>query len=99
MQLRTYPIRRLLLLTGILLSIATACVAQGGGGGQVKALAVLNGSLHQIQPDSSITVEDSTFFDPANAGKLDTSYGVQDQVTLMINEASTLYLRTAFNVT
>ncbi len=82
-----------------MLGIATTCTAQGGGGGQVRALAVLDGSLHQIRPDSSVTVADSTFFDPANAGKLDTSYGVQDQVTLMINEASTLFLRTPFNVT
>jgi len=71
----------------------------GGGGGQVKALAVLDGSLHQIRPDSIAIVEDSTFFNPANAGLLDSSYAVQNQVTLMINEASTLYLRTPFSVT
>jgi len=99
MQLRKYRVSCFVLVTLVLLGISTACLGQGGVGGQVRALAVLDGSLHQIKADSSTTVEDSTFFDPANSGKLDTSYGVQDQVTLMINEASTLFLRTPFLVT
>ena len=72
---------------------------QNSGGGQVKAIAVLDGSLHQIQKDSSVTVEDSAFFNPSYTGDLDTSYSVQNRVTLMINEATNLYLRTAFSVT
>src|ERR1700753_583073 len=71
----------------------------GGGGRQVRAMAVLDGSQHQIAVDSSRTVQDSTFYNPANLGNIDTSYSVQNQVSVMINEASTLYLRTAFSVT
>ncbi len=98
--LRKYSLRFLIGFIGIL-TATTGVRADtgGGGGGQVKALAVLDGSLHQIQPDSIAIVEDSTFFNPANAGMLDSSYAVQNQVTLMINEASTLYLRTPFSVT
>ena len=71
----------------------------GNGGGQVKAIAVLDGSLHQIKVDSSRTVLDSVFFNPAYTNNIDSSYSVQNEVTLMINEASTLYLRSAFSVT
>jgi len=95
--LRKYSIRYFIGLVGLLLCAGGARAQSPGG--QVKALAVLDGSLHQILVDSTSTVEDSTFFDPANAGKLDSSYAVQDQVTLMINEASTLYFRTPFSVT
>ncbi|HWK02986.1 MAG TPA: RHS repeat-associated core domain-containing protein [Puia sp.] len=70
----------------------------GNGGGQVKAIATLDGSLHQIKIDSSRTVEDSVFFNPAFAGNIDSSYSVQNEVTLMINEASSLYLRSPFTV-
>ncbi len=73
--------------------------ARAQNGGQVTALGILDGSIHQISPDSSVTVMDSAFFNPANIGKIDSTYGVQNQVTLMINEASTLYFRTAFSVT
>lgn len=72
---------------------------QQSGGGGVVAKAVLDGSLHQIKADSSVTVEDSTFYNPSYTGQLDTSYTVQDVVTLKINEASIMYLRTAFTVT
>jgi len=72
---------------------------QQSGGGGVVAKAVLDGSLHQIKVDSSVTVEDSTFYNPSYTGQLDTSYTVQDVVTLKINEASTLYLRSAFTLT
>jgi RHS repeat-associated protein len=85
-------------LAAILMSV-TASLAGGGGGGQVRALAVLDGSKHQIQKDSSVTVEDSAFFNPAYAGQLNKSYSVQNAVTLMINEASTLYMRTKFSAT
>ncbi|WP_431212107.1 hypothetical protein ACQ86N_41175 [Puia sp. P3] len=71
----------------------------GGGGGQVKALAVLDGSRHQIQKDSTITVQDSAFYNPAYAGLLSSSYTVQNQVTVMINEASTRYMPSKFSVT
>lgn len=94
--LRKYSSRYLVWIVPFL-GGSTAVHAQNGG--QVRALAVLDGSQHQIKPDSSVTVQDSTFFDPANAGKIDSTYGVQDQVTLMINEASTLLLRTPFSVT
>src|ERR1700761_2549647 len=86
-----------ILLAGLLLA-ATAARA-GNGGGQVKAIAVLDGNLHQIRPDSSTTVEDSAFFNPSYIGNLDSAYGVQNIVTLMINESSPLYLRTAFTET
>jgi hypothetical protein len=35
-------------------------------GGQVTALGILDGSIHQIRPDSSVTVMDSAFFNPAD---------------------------------
>ena len=97
--LRKYSLRFLLGFIGILIASTDVHAGAGGGGGQVRALAVLDGSLHQIQPNAVAMVEDSTFFNPANAGMLDTPYAVQNQVTLMINEASTLYLRTPFSVT
>ena len=70
----------------------------GPGNGGIVASTVLDGSLHQIAKDSSRSVVDSAFFNPANSNNLDTTYTVQNQVTLMINEASTLYLRSAFTV-
>ena len=97
--LRKYCLRFFIGFIGLLTATTGVRAGTGGGGGQVKALAVLDGSLHQIRPDSTAIVEDSTFFNPANAGRLDSSYAVQNQVTLMINEASTLYLRTSFSVT
>jgi len=95
-RLQTYS-KWLLLLIGLFFQAADA--RAGNGGGQIRALAVLDGSRHQIKVDSSRTVQDSAFFNPANIGSLDTGYAVQNQVTLMINEASGLYLRTAFAVT
>ena len=94
--LRKYSSRYLVPIIGLFLGILPAHAQNGG---QVTALGILDGSIHQIQPDSSVTVMDSAFFNPANAGKIDSTYGVQNQVTLMINEASTLYFRTAFSVT
>jgi RHS repeat-associated protein len=96
-RLQTYCNKWLLLLIGLLFIIPAS--RAGNGGGQIKAIAVLDGSRNQIKIDSSRTVEDSAFFNPANIGSLDTGYAVQNQVTLMINEASALYLRTAFSVT
>ncbi len=69
------------------------------GEGDVIAKAVLDGSLHQIHVDSTRTVEDSAFFDPANIGLIDTTYKVQNVVSLKINEFSQIYLRSAFSVT
>ena len=93
---RTYS-KRWILLLGALLLIVTSSRA-GNGGGQVKAIAILDGSQHQIGVDSFRTVEDSTFFNPSYASALDTSYSVQNQVTVLINEGSMLYLRSAFSV-
>ena len=96
---RTYSKKYILLLTGLMLLTGT-CMAAGGGGGQVKAIAILDGSQHQIKVDSFRTVVDSAFFNPSYISTLDTSYTVQNQVTLMINEASGLYFRdSAFSVT
>ena len=96
-MLRTYSKYWMFFLLGSFLSITGA--RAGDGGGIVKAMAVLDGSLHQIGVDSSRTVQDSAFFNPAYIGNLDTAYSVQNIVTVKINEASTVYLRSAFNVT
>src|SRR5262249_22629621 len=63
------------------------------------ARAVLDGTQHQVQKDSSRTVEDSAFFNAAVIGNIDTGYSVQNVVTVKINESSPLYLRTAFTAT
>ncbi|MBS1567662.1 MAG: hypothetical protein JST39_24980, partial [Bacteroidetes bacterium] len=94
--LRTTNCYRILLLLGTVLLLHTA---RGGGGGGIVARAVLDGSQHQIKQDSSRTVVDSAFFNPAYAGSIDTTYRVQNLVTLKINEASFVYLRSAFTVT
>ena len=96
-MLRTYSKYWIFLLLGLFL--ATTYTRAGDGGGVVKAMAVLDGSLHQIGVDSSRTVQDSAFFNPAYIGNLDTAYSVQNVVTVKINEASTVYLHSAFNVT
>ena len=95
-MLRKYSNSWMLLFISIFMLSFSA--RAGNGGGQVKAIAILDGSLHQIKVDSSRTVEDSAFFNPAFAGNIDSAYSVQNQVTLMINEASSLYLRSAFTV-
>src|SRR5579859_1593241 len=94
---RKYSIQLTFLVLGLFLA-GDAAYAQTGGN-QVRAIAVLDGSLHQLQKDSLVTVQDSAFFNPSYIGQLDSSYLVQNQVTLMINEASTLYLRSAFTTT
>src|SRR3979409_312851 len=96
-MLRKYSNRWMLLIISIF--FITFSAQAGNGGGQVKAMAGLDGSRHPIRVDSSRTVEDSTFFDPAYTNNIDPSYSVQNEVTLMINEASTLYLRSSFSVT
>jgi RHS repeat-associated protein len=73
--------------------------AKAGNGGSIVAKAVLDGGQQQIKVDSTRTVEDTAFFNPANAGILDTGYLVHNLVTLKINEATSLYLRSAFTVT
>ncbi|WP_133995032.1 hypothetical protein, partial [Dinghuibacter silviterrae] len=90
-MLRHLPLCFLLVLT-------TTVRAQSGSGG-VLAKAVLDGSLHQISADSSRTVEDSAFFNPSYLGLIDTSYLVQNLVTLKINEGSNVFLRDSFTVT
>src|ERR1700755_3209141 len=96
-MLRTYSKYWIFFLAGLLVTMGHA--RAGDGGGVVKAMAVLDGSLHQISVDSSRTVQDSAFFNPAYIGNLDTAYSVQNIVTVKINEASTVYLHNAFAVT
>ena len=90
--LRPFVLYSILIL---LVSLPAATRAQTGGGG-VVAKTVLDGSLHQIQPDSMRTVQDSAFFNMTTA---DTNYTVQNMVTLMINEGSNVFLRDSFSVT
>ncbi|OQP58027.1 hypothetical protein A4R26_23295 [Niastella populi] len=74
-----------------------AAIARAGDGGGVVAKAILDGSKNQVHKDSSVTVEDSAFFNAAAIG-VDTGYSVQNVITLKINEASNVYMRTAFEV-
>jgi hypothetical protein len=100
--LRTYSTRLIFGWAILFLGMATAKAGNGGGGGasQVIALGVLDGSQHQIQLDSSVTVVDSSFFDPTLSGLLiNKSYTVQNAITVMINEASTLYMHTQWTAT
>lgn len=92
--MQTHSFYRILLLIGFV--CATAIVRAGDGGG-IVARAILDGSKHQVKQDSSATVEDSAFFNASAIG-VDTGYSVQNVITLKINEASPLYLRTAFTV-
>ncbi|WP_143774367.1 hypothetical protein, partial [Niastella vici] len=93
--MQTHSFYRILLLIGFICSVAIARAGDGGGG--VVAKAILDGSKNQVRKDSSVTVEDSAFFNAAAIG-VDTGYSVQNVVTLKINEASNVYLRTAFTV-
>ena len=83
----------------ILLVALPAALRAQTGGGSVVAKTVLDGSLHQIQPDSSRTVVDSAFFTYLPLHTVDTNYTVQNMVTLKINEASNVFLRDSFTVT
>jgi len=99
-MLRKYSKRWTLMFIAIVLMAPVAKAGKGGPGGPaVRAMAVLDGSQHQIKVDSSRTVEDSAFFNPSYIGDIDSSYTVQNVVSLGINEASSIYLRTAFTVT
>src|SRR5215208_5783637 len=93
--MQSHSLYRILLLIGL---ICTAALAYAGDGGGIVARAVLDGSKHQLQKDSSGTVEDSAFFN-ASGMNVDTGYSVQNVITLKINESSPLYLRTAFTAT
>jgi RHS repeat-associated protein len=93
--MQTHSFYRILLLIGF---ICTATIARAGDGGGVVARAILDGSKNQVHKDSSITVQDSAFFNAGAIG-VDTGYSVQNVITLKINEASNVYLRTAFQVT
>src|SRR6185437_8786127 len=98
--LRTYCIRLFFGWVILFFGMANVQAGNGGGGSQVKAVAVLDGSQHQIQPDSTITVVDSSFFDPTLSGLLtNKSYTVQNAVTVMINEASPLYMHSQWTAT
>jgi RHS repeat-associated protein len=94
--MQTHSFYRIVLLIGLICSVAVARAGDGGGG--VVARAVLDGSKNQVRADSSRTVEDSAFFNAAAIG-VDTGYSVQNIITLKINEASPRYLRTAFTAT
>ncbi|AEV99273.1 hypothetical protein A4D02_32245 [Niastella koreensis] len=96
--MQTHSFFRIILLIGFICSVAVARAGDGGGG--VVARAVLDGSKSQVHKDSAVTVEDSAFFNAAAIG-VDTGYSVQNVITLKINEASNIYMRTAFtaNVT
>src|SRR2546430_489040 len=93
--MQAHIVNRILLLLAL---IGTGKITLAGDGGGIVARAILDGSKHQIRPDSSRTVEDTAFFN-ANTSTLDTAYSVQNLITLKINEASPLYLRTAFKAT
>ena len=75
--------------------ICTSAIVHAGDGGVIVARAILDGSKHQLVKDSSVTVEDSAFYNAAAIG-VDTGYSVQNIITLKINEASNVYLHTAF---
>jgi hypothetical protein len=93
--MQAHSLYRILLLIGF---ICTAAIARAGdGGGGVVARAILDGSKNQVHKDSTVTVEDSAFFNAAAIG-VDTGYSVQNVITLKINEASNVYMRTAFQV-
>jgi RHS repeat-associated protein len=96
--MQTHSFFRIVLLICFICSVAAARANDGGGG--VVARAVLDGSKRQVHKDSTVTVEDSAFFNAAAIG-VDTGYSVQNVITLKINEASPVYMRTAFtaNVT
>jgi RHS repeat-associated protein len=93
--MQTHSFFRIVLLIGFICSVAVARAGDGGGG--VVARAVLDGSKNQVHKDSTITVEDSAFFNAAAIG-VDTGYSVQNVITLKINEASNAYMRTAFKI-
>lgn len=94
--LRKHNFYRILLLAGLLLAGRFASANDGGG---IVAKAVLDGSLKQLKADSARTVEDSAFFNHGGASYFDTAYRVQNLITLKINEATNLHLRTDFSVT
>lgn len=90
-------------LTGIcflwmlLLAVINKVQAQTGPGIVLKN--VLDGAKGQLAKDSSVTVQDSDYFDEALRSKLDTPYPVRNIVTLKLNEYSPLYLGAAFSAT
>lgn len=85
-------------LTLFFLAVFSTLISRANTGGGIIAKAVLDGSQHQIAFDSSRTVADSVFFNIAYASDIDTSYAVQNLVSLMINEGSNVYLRDSFTV-
>jgi hypothetical protein len=93
-QMQTHSFYRILFFIGF---FCMAAIARAGDGGGVVARAILDGSRNQVHKDSTITVQDSAFFNAAAIG-VDTGYSVQNVITLKINEASNVYMRTAFEV-
>jgi len=80
-----------------LLAVVNKVQAQTSPGIVLKN--VLDGAKGQLAKDSSVTVQDSDYFDEALRSKLDTPYPVRNVVTLKINEFSPLYLGAAFSAT
>lgn len=81
----------------LLLAVINKVQAQTGPGIVLKNM--LDGAKGQLAKDSSVTTQDSAYFDAALRSKLDTPYPVRNIVTLKINEYAPLYLGAAFSAT
>ncbi len=56
----------------------------------------LEGAKGQLSTDSSVTVQDSIFFDPAQQNRLELPYKVRNVVTFRINEHASRYQPSAY---
>jgi RHS repeat-associated protein len=88
-------------LIGAILSLILLASAQQSlfAGAGKPMLQVLDGSLNQLHKDSFNIVQDSLFFDPSYNSKLVKPYVTLNRVTFRINEASNVYLQSAFTAT
>lgn len=84
------------ILSLVLLMPATTHLFAGTG---KPMLQVLDGSLNQLSRDSFNIVQDSLFFDPTYNSRLVKPYLTLNRVTFRINEASNVYLQSAFSAT
>ena len=66
--MQTQSFYRILFFIGF---FCMAVIARAGDGGGVVAKAILDGSKNQVHKDSTITVEDSAFFNAAAIGVTD----------------------------
>ena len=88
--------RALWLVALILLMTVGNSFAQTGS---VRILRnILDGSKGQLFRDSTATVQDSLYFNPALISKLDTPYQVKNILTFKVNEYSNVYLPAQFSV-